>query len=137
MKVFASTAAPTGIGRDRRDEQGGRGLSRKKTVRDLSTAPAWIAPPQLSGVVDLVRTEAFPVDKKKARPKRRRWGEDWQELVIGASPYNRVSFVICKRQLGKATVDENISTRKGARHKWHVARGSCATTYGYGDELTR
>lgn len=57
--------------------------------RDLSTAPAWIGLPDLSGV-DLVQTQSFPVDKK-ARPRKRRWGEDWRELVIGASPYNRVS----------------------------------------------
>lgn len=57
--------------------------------RDLSTAPAWIGLPDLSGV-DLVQTQSFPVDKK-ARPRKRRWGEDWRELVIGASPYNQVS----------------------------------------------
>lgn len=69
---------------------------RKETARppqpisDLSMAPAWIASPQLSGVVDLVHTETFPADKK-VRPRRRRWADDWRELVIGASPYNRVS----------------------------------------------
>lgn len=57
--------------------------------RDLSTAPAWIGLPDLSGV-DLAQTQTFPVDKK-ARPRKRRWGDDWRELVIGASPYNRVS----------------------------------------------
>lgn len=57
--------------------------------RDLSTAPAWIGVPDLSGV-DLTQTQTFPVDKK-ARPRKRRWGEDWRELIIGASPYNRVS----------------------------------------------
>lgn len=57
--------------------------------RDLSTAPAWIGLPDLSGV-DLVQTQTFPVDKK-ARPRKRRWSDDWRELIIGASPYNRVS----------------------------------------------
>ncbi len=57
--------------------------------RDLSTAPAWIGLPDLSGV-DLAQTQPFPVDKK-VRPRKRRWGEDWRELIIGASPYSRVS----------------------------------------------
>lgn len=83
-----SPSAGSGTGRDTKK----RGLSRK-LARDLSTAPAWIASPELSGVVDLVRSETFPVDQK-ARPKRRRRGDDWRDLVIGASPYNRVSSAL-------------------------------------------
>lgn len=77
-----------------REKQTRRKLDNARLVKlgrgqDLSTAPAWIGLPDLSGV-DLIQTQYFPVDKN-ARPRKRRWGEDWRELVIGASPYNRVS----------------------------------------------
>lgn len=86
MASITRSAIMATTGRD----YGKLGQGKDETVAlDLSTAPAWIGLPDLSGV-DLAQTQTFPVDKKVQRRKRR-WDEDWRELVIGASPYNRVS----------------------------------------------
>lgn len=86
---IATAAAANAAAKKRRQNDDDARLIKLGRERDLSTAPAWIGFPGLSGV-DLTQTQTFPVDKK-ARPRKRRWGEDWRELVIGASPYNKVS----------------------------------------------
>lgn len=55
----------------------------------VSTTAACIPDPDLSGV-DLSKTQGFAVDKK-ARPRKRTLGDEWYDLIIGSSPYNRVS----------------------------------------------
>lgn len=86
---IATAAAVNAATKKRRQNDDDARLISLGRDRDLSTAPAWIGFPGLSGV-DLAQTQTFPVDKK-ARPRKRRWGEDWREFVIGASPYNKVS----------------------------------------------
>ncbi|CAM9441311.1 unnamed protein product [Ectocarpus sp. 4 AP-2014] len=108
---IATAAAANAAAKKRRQNDDDARLIKLGRERDLSTAPAWIGFPGLSGV-DLTQTQTFPVDEK-ARPRKRRWGEDWRELVIGASPYNKAA---AKARAGRrARAERGASTAADAR----------------------
>ncbi|CAM9244707.1 unnamed protein product, partial [Ectocarpus sp. 13 AM-2016] len=108
---IATAAATNAAAKRRRQNDDDARLIKLGRERDLSTAPAWIGFPGLSGV-DLTQTQTFPVDKK-ARPRKRRWGEDWRELIIGASPYNKAA---AKARAGRrARAERGASTAADAR----------------------